>query len=120
MVAKVSRGKPKLNLIPYASLCAIARAREYGVNKYHDDECWRQVEPIEFIAAAQRHLFKYTSRESFDDESGLCHLDHAIASLALAISVIDDRSQSFTADVGGSLEEWNTFLLDNVEERVEG
>lgn len=93
MTSKDITNKPPLNLIPYSSLCAIARAREYGVNKYKDDECWKQVDPIHFIAAAQRHLFKYTSGEEFDDESGLNHLDHAITSIALAIAVnnIGDR-----------------------------
>lgn len=95
MVAKDVSGKPPLNLIPYSSLCAIARARKYGVDKYHDDECWKQVDEIQFLAAAQRHLFKYTSGEKVDSESGLNHLDHAIASIALAIAVNDLNSTIF-------------------------
>lgn len=96
MVAKDLNNKPPLNLIPYSSLCAIARARDYGVKKYGDDIVWKEVEAIHFIAAAQRHLFKYTSGEEFDSESGLNHLDHAIASIALAIAVNEIHDTLFT------------------------
>lgn len=43
--AKADSGKPKLTLVPRAIICAIARIREYGVNKYPHGgaDNWRKV-----------------------------------------------------------------------------
>lgn len=43
--AKADAGKPRLTLVPRQIIWAIARIREYGNEKYHDPENWRQVEP---------------------------------------------------------------------------
>lgn len=93
MVAKDVKGKAKLRYIPYKALVEIAKVREFGVMKYKDDTCWRQVDHMDFVEASARHVFKYMSGEKLDDESGLNHLSHALTSLVLAIAVLEDKEK---------------------------
>lgn len=87
MVAKDTRGKPKLGLVPRAAMEEMAKVREFGIEKYKDDEMWRQVPESDFIHATLRHIFKYLDGENIDPESNLEHLSHALCSLSLAVAV---------------------------------
>lgn len=87
-MTKDIKGKIKLRLVPRSSVEAIARARMFGVSKYGDEMSYLKTESKEFLDASLRHIFKYLDGELYDEESGLCHLDHAITSLALAIDCI--------------------------------
>lgn len=93
---KDTAGKPDLTLIPYNSLVAVAKVREYGNKKYGDPWMWRiNAKPKDvkdFVAAALRHINKYTDplEHYRDDESNLHHLWHAAASLMMAISIEQD------------------------------
>lgn len=90
-------GKPRLDLIPYAALKAVASVREYGNKKYKDPGAWYNagIGPDHFVAAALRHIGKYNdsvyygNRSELDEESGLAHLDHALTSLAMAVALRD-------------------------------
>lgn len=86
---KDTKGKPKLGLIPYDALAEIAKVREFGIEKYKDDEGWRGVSITDFLDAALRHIYKYNDidRSELDEESGLSHLAHAATSLILALAV---------------------------------
>jgi hypothetical protein len=87
MSAKDTKGKPKLSLIPYTALEQIAKVREFGVNKYGDDTCWKDVPEKEFLEATLRHVYKYLNGNDTDEESGLSHLAHAATSLTLAMAL---------------------------------
>lgn len=80
---KHDQGKPELSLVPRASLEAIARAMTFGKNKYGRDN-WRLgfEDNMRVMDACLRHLAAFNDGEICDPESGLCHLDHAIANLA--------------------------------------
>lgn len=93
MSVKDTTGKAKLRYLPYKSLEAVAKIREFGVSKYGDDTCWRDVPVMDFVEASARHVFKYMSGEINDNESGLNHLHHAACSLMLAIAIIEENNE---------------------------
>ena len=103
---KDTYGKPKLGLIPFNALKAVAYVREFGINKYGSNDEWAHVADRDFVEAALRHLHKHASGEVIDEESGLSHLSHAACSALLAIAVMEQRpphilSSSVRSD-GGS------------------
>lgn len=76
--------KIDLTLVPIEAQEAIARAMMYGAKKYGRGNyrlsgmAWSRL-----IAACLRHLGTFLYDGSPDPESGLSHLDHALASLAM-------------------------------------
>lgn len=83
--AKADGGKAKLSLVPTAIIYAIARIREYGVNKYPDGgpDNWKQVAPERYRDAMFRHLLAYINDpHGVDKESGLPHLWHLACNAA--------------------------------------
>ena len=81
--AKADSGKAKLTLVPRKMIFDIARIREYGVEKYHDPDNWKKVEPERYRDAAFRHLCAYLDDPSgVDEESGLPHLWHLACNIA--------------------------------------
>lgn len=89
---KYDSGKPKLSILTKESLVAEARAFEYGENKYKDRDnyknglAWTRV-----IDAALRHITEFNSKKDFDKESGLNHLWHAKACLAMLIYYYENK-----------------------------
>ena len=82
---KEDAGKARLTLVPSAIIYAIARIREYGVNKYPDGgkDNWKRVEPERYRDAAYRHLLAYIADpHGVDAESGLPHLWHLACNIA--------------------------------------
>lgn len=85
---KADAGKPRCSLVPSELIRAVARVREYGVNKYGASECWREVEPERYRDAMYRHLLAYIDDpKSIDDESGLPHLWHLACNAAFLIEL---------------------------------
>lgn len=80
--------KPDLSLIPRPAMEAIARALMFGEKKYHRYNYLKGMEYHRLVAAAMRHLTAWQDGETLDPESGLSHLDHATASLAMLIDMI--------------------------------
>lgn len=64
----------------------VAKVREYGVEKYHDPDNWRLVEPERYRDAAFRHFCAYLDNpKSTDEESGLPHLWHLACNIAFCV-----------------------------------
>lgn len=80
---KYDSGKPDLSIVPVALENACARALTFGANKYGRNNYRKGINFSRNIAAAQRHLKAWNELETLDPESGLSHLDHAIACLAM-------------------------------------
>lgn len=82
--AKADAGKAKLTLVPRKIIWDIAKVREYGTNKYHNDpENWKRVEKERYKNAAYRHFLAYLDDEnSVDEESGIKHLHHLACNIA--------------------------------------
>lgn len=111
MAKKDVEGKPKLGSIPYESLVAVARVREYGTNKYGGDaNGWMEVESKDFVEAALRHLYKHLHQDDIDEESGLQHLAHAACSILLAIPNYNEEQFLETSGIAGSLREYNKHV----------
>ena len=85
---KADAGKPHLTLVPPGILYAIARVREYGVQKYGTVESWRQVETDRYRDALYRHWLAYLRDPAgVDVESGLPHLWHLATNAAVLIEL---------------------------------
>lgn len=89
--AKYNNGKPQLDLLPAEPLRQIARALEFGCQKY-DKHNWRKGMPwTEAYAAACRHLLDFIEGEDFNPESGLPHVAHAGANILFLLQYMVDR-----------------------------
>ena len=87
---KADAGKLKLTLVPRNIIKAIAEIRQYGVNKYGDNDNWRRVEPERYKDAAFRHFLAYLDDPSgVDEESGLPHLWHLACNIAFLCELED-------------------------------
>lgn len=104
--AKADNGKPKLSLVPTEIINCIARCREYGTNKYHDPDNWKDVEKERYIDAAYRHWIKYVEdNNSVDEESGLPHLWHCACNLAFLCEF--DKVERETAKINDDIAKLN-------------
>lgn len=85
---KHDEAKPRFDLIPPIAELEVAKVLEYGARKY-DENNWRYVEnpQARYMAAARRHINAWMQNESYDDESGLPHLAHAITSLMFILEL---------------------------------
>lgn len=90
--AKADTGKPRISLVPPAVITAIARIREYGVEKYKDPDNWRKVEIGRYHDAFLRHVVACMGdMNAVDEESGLPHLHHAACNLAFMIEIMEEK-----------------------------
>lgn len=87
--AKADQGKPRLSLVPINGIyTAIARVREYGVQKYKDPDNWKKVELQRYIDAMLRHVAAMNGDiNKRDSESGLPHLWHAAANISFILEL---------------------------------
>lgn len=95
---KYGQAKPSIGLIPGPALLHIADAFADGAQKYGPAN-WR-VDPVStstYFNAALRHLFAWYDGEGLAEDSGVHHLGHAAACLAILLdaeaqgTLIDDR-----------------------------
>ena len=80
---KDTKGKARLELLKRHTLIGIAKVREFGINKYQNDVDWQHTPEHAYLGAALRHIYAAIDGEELDPESGLPHIDHAMASLML-------------------------------------
>lgn len=80
---KHDQGKPRISLIPTDALWGMGRALAYGEKKYGQHNFRNGLAYSRLVDATLRHLTAWNEGENSDSESGLSHLDHALASLAM-------------------------------------
>ena len=85
--AKADAGKLPLTLVPTDLIRAVGAVRAYGVEKYHDPDNWKRVEPQRYRDAAFRHFLAYLDDPEGLDESGLPHLWHLATNIAFLIAL---------------------------------
>lgn len=96
---KTSAGKPPLQLIPLGVLNGVASVFRYGATKYSDGNfllaCTSDGAVGRYVGACLRHLSRLQGLSGLhefpddrDDESGLPHIDHAIASLIMLRAIL--------------------------------
>lgn len=85
---KLDQGKPRFDLEPPVAKLELAKVLQFGAVKY-GPENWRKVDNLKqrYLAASMRHINAYQRGETLDDESGLHHLAHAVASLMFITEV---------------------------------
>ena len=85
--AKADQGKPCPSLCPVSLIEAVTAVRMFGLQKYHDPDNWKQVEPERYRDALYRHWLAYLKGEKYDQESGLPHLWHLACNAAFLIEM---------------------------------
>jgi hypothetical protein len=82
---KYNKGKPILSLVPRALKEGVAKALEFGADKYGRDN-YKTGFPYTILAdAVERHMTKAVDGEDYDEESGLLHLEHAAATIGMML-----------------------------------
>lgn len=81
--SKNDSGKPRMELIPAEFTIEVAKALTFGANKYADDNFRKGISYKRLLGAAKRHIEQELAGIETDNESGLSHLAHAGASLAM-------------------------------------
>lgn len=91
--------KAPLALVPPAAIIAISDALADGAKKYGPQN-WRLNDGVKatlYVAAAMRHIFAWVDGEENAEDSGVHHLAHAAACMAILLDarelgqMIDDR-----------------------------
>lgn len=88
--------------------------RKYGPYNWRD----KKVKASIYIAAADRHLKAWTEKQELAPDSGVHHLGHALACLAILLdaqatgNLIDDRPSHGSIE---AMEEMNDRIKKNVE-----
>ncbi len=93
--------KPQLSIVPRAAMVAIAQALMFGARKYDRDNFKGGIEYTRLVDAALRHLTSWVEGEDLDPESGLSHLAHAGATLAMLIWMEQNNSAMDNRYKGG-------------------
>ncbi|WP_456403529.1 dATP/dGTP diphosphohydrolase domain-containing protein [Hydrogenimonas sp.] len=75
------------------ALAGVANVMAYGAKKYNRKNWDKVDDPERYVSAAMRHMAAYCQGCHVDVESGLDHLDHAIASL-MFLSEIEKRRRN--------------------------
>ncbi len=85
---RVDAGKPRLDLVPPEAVMAMGEILGWGhtVKGYPERNWERGMAYGKCFAATLRHLYKWWSGHSIDEESGRSHLWHAITDLAMLLS----------------------------------
>lgn len=85
---KSDQGKPHPSWVPVALIEGVMAVREYGNQKYHDPDNWKQVEPERYWQALLRHtLAIWKDPYAVDPESGLLHLEHICCNAAFLLEM---------------------------------
>lgn len=79
---KYDSNKPMVDLIPAEVIFGLGEVLTFGAKKYQKANWAKGINHSRLIAAALRHLYKFSNGQDLDDESGLSHIDHAMCNLA--------------------------------------
>lgn len=89
--AKHAKGKPRMDLLAYDVLEAMAIVLTVGADKHGARDWEKGIEWSEYFAAAQRHLTDWKLKRGADPETAQSHLDHAMCSL-MFLSAYEKRN----------------------------
>jgi len=87
--ARFDDGKDRMELVPVSMFKALAKVFGAGADKYGDFN-WQKGFPwLQPYASCMRHLTAWWEGEDIDQESGLPHIYHAAANIAMLVEFID-------------------------------
>lgn len=104
---KHDSGKPDLSMVSWELVSEVAKVRGFGMIKYSRDNWRKGFKITRSCAAALRHVFLFLSGETYDNESGLYHLSHAVCCLEHAIYDLIHHPDNDDRYKGGSDEDNN-------------
>jgi hypothetical protein len=108
---KHDEGKTRFDLVPPNAIWEIGRVMTFGSQKYGDRNWEKGIAYGRLFAAAMRHLWSWWRGEDRDNESGIHHLAHAGACVAMMLefslkgkdgSTLDDRQSGDGAAIPGA------------------
>lgn len=88
---KETTGKPPLDLVPAELVYAAGRAFDFGAKKYSRHNWRKGIPTSKLYSALDRHIKAWNEGEEKADDSGLSHLDHAAACLAMLLQTLKDH-----------------------------
>ena len=80
---KHDSGKLPLSIIPKEAIDGAAAALAFGAKKYSMHNFKGGLRYSRLVDSCLRHVHAFVSNENTDPESGLSHLDHALACLSM-------------------------------------
>lgn len=112
-MSKKPENKYRPSLVYTSCLKAMAKVRQYGIEKHGSSEDWRTTEPIQHLDAAIRHIRAHIDSEAFDEGSGEPHLAHAMTNLMFEIERFNGVTTSTTVHI------YDTITSQRLEEAME-
>ena len=89
---KADQGKPHPSWVPVTLIEGVMAVREYGNQKYHDPDNWKQVEPERYHQAMLRHILAaWNDPYKIDPESGLPHIAHVATNIAFLLEMKEEK-----------------------------
>lgn len=82
---KKDKGKPDISMVSWELVELVSYVRMFGAKKYSRGQWKKGFAVTRSCAAALRHIFLFLRGETFDKESKLSHLGHAVCALEHAI-----------------------------------
>ena len=95
--AKNDKGKNRLDLLPVRPILDVGKVLTFGAQKYGGRNWEKGFAWSRPYAAALRHLFAWWGGETYDKETGLNHLAHAMCEIMFLLEFsythveMDDR-----------------------------
>lgn len=94
---KLDSAKPRLDLLPPRALEFVGQVLRHGAVKYPPGNYLNCEDPSRYVGPIVRHTVKHMRGEFTDDETGLPHLAHALASGLFALELyLRGREDAFT------------------------
>jgi Domain of unknown function (DUF5664) len=88
---KFDGDKPSMTSIPKEAMWEMGLALGYGKKKYGDGNYRNGMLVSRQLAAAVRHIYQHLAGQDKDEESGVSHIGHALASLAMAAYTLENH-----------------------------
>jgi len=86
-------GKLRLDLVPVLAIQALGEVLTMGADKYGDNNWRGGLKWSRVYAAVQRHLNSWWGGSTYDEESGLNHLKHALCNIAFLIEYTETHPE---------------------------
>lgn len=117
---KTDQGKPRLSLVPPEMITQAARVMEYGEEKYGTGKTWKdRANTQQYIDALARHTTAFwADPEGVDSESGLPHLSHVAANVAMLCELMYGSSEDTKNEVWTLSENMSTSVPGRQLQRV--
>ena len=81
-----------ISLVPVSLISGVRAVRLFGLQKYHDPDNWKQVEPERYHQAMLRHILAaWNDPYKIDPESGLPHIAHVATNIAFLLEMKEEK-----------------------------